>query len=82
MQILPPLIQARMAEIAVELYPLCCRGRQVLNNIPPVSLHFLVKIAPSCISVQEHEAFGITVCTAGRKWFSSTESRVIYTVSL
>lgn len=56
-----------MAEIAVELYPLCCRGRQVLKNTPPVSLHFLVKIAPSCISVQEHEAFGVTVCTAGRK---------------
>lgn len=56
-----------MAEIAVELYPLRCRGRQVLKNIPPVSLHFLVKIVPSHISVQEHEAFGIAVCPAGRK---------------
>lgn len=82
MQILPPFIRARMAEIAVELHPLCCRGRQVLKKIPPISLNFLVKIAPSCISVQEHEAFGITVCTAGRKLFSSTESGVIYTVSL
>jgi len=56
-----------MAEIAVELYPLCCRGRQVLKNISLVSLHFLVQIAPSNISVQEHGAFGITVCTAERK---------------
>lgn len=35
MQILPPFIEARMAEIAAELYPLCCRGRQVLKNIHP-----------------------------------------------
>lgn len=35
------------------------------KDIPWVSLHFLVKIAPLCVSVQKHRTFGTWVCTAG-----------------